>query len=264
VHRAVLAIALVGVGALDAAAQTAPLPAAAIEDRTGVLTRGAFFLSLAGMETDDPRFSLAARSRADVDMGAYPGGRINFLFDGELVMGSERRRFDLNQANVIFEVSGSYRVGSLELAGVAHHVSRHVVDREFDRVPAWHTIGARATQPFGVGQQSTLAVTLDYGRVVQRTFVDYTWTSQLTVRFETPVGESARVFATGSGGFVGVDRTIANRDTQTGARFEGGVHLTTMYAAAEFFAAYERRVDAYPTSRQPSSWFEVGFRFSTP
>ena len=51
---------------------------------------------------------------------------------------------------------------------------------------------------------------------------------------------------------------------QTGARFEGGVHVPTPHAAADLYAAYERRVDGYPTSRQPSSWFEIGFRLGTP
>jgi hypothetical protein len=248
--------------ASDAAAQTAPLPGAVAEEGSGLLTRGDFFISLAGLETDDPRFSLAQRSGADVDLAAYGKGRVNFLFDAELVMGSERRSFDLNQANVIFETSGSYRIGSLELAVVAHHVSRHVVDREFDRVPAWHTIGGRATELWSL-RQSSLAVTFDYGRVVQHTFVDYTWTSQLTVRFDQRVGPRAHLFGSGSGGLVGVDPAVANRDRQTGARFEGGVHLPTSHAAADFYAAYERRVDGYPTSRQPSSWFEFGFRLGT-
>src|SRR5205814_348260 len=176
--------------------------------------------SLAGMQNDDSRFSLTERGRADVDLVGYSNGRINFLMDAELVMGSERRSFDLNQANVVFEASASYWVGPVEIAGVAHHVSRHVVDREFDRVPAWHTIGARATDLFSVGE-SAVALTLEYGRVVQHTFVDYTWTSQLTIRFDRAVGSSARVFASGSGGFIGVDPAIGNRDRQTGARFGG-------------------------------------------
>ena len=258
-----LAAALLVIVSSDAAAQTAPLPAAATDNRTGFLTRGDFFVSLAGLQADDPRFSLAQRSRGDLDLIGYRHGRINFLMDAELVMGSERRRFDLNQANIVFETSGSYRVGSLEMAAVAHHVSRHVVDREFDRVPAWHTLGVRVTELFSM-RQSAVAVTLDYGRVLQHTFVDYTWTSQLTMRFDRRVGPRAHFFATGSGGFVGVDPAIANRNRQTGARFEGGVHVPTPHAAADLYAAYERRVDGYPTSRQPSSWFEIGFRLGTP
>jgi hypothetical protein len=261
--RVLCATAFIGCCAVEAGAQTAPLPAVARGDDTGFLTRGAFSASLAGIETADPRFSTVERSRADVDLGAYPAGRINVFFDAELVMGSERRRFDLDQGNIIVETSASYRIGSLELTGVVHHESRHVVDRPSDRVVAWHTIGARVTQTYTLGP-SALAVTLDYGHVMQSTFVDYRWTSQLTLRYDRPIANAAHLFATGSGGLIGVDELIANRDTQVGARFEAGVRLPGAHAALDLFSAYERRIDGYPTSRQPLSWFEIGFRLGTP
>ena len=263
VGRVLCAMVFIGCWPVETGAQTAPLPAGARGDETGFLTRGAFVASLAGIETADPRFSTVERSRADVDLGAYPRGRINLFFDGEFVMGSERRRFDLDQGNFIVETSASYRIGSLELTGVVHHESRHVVDRPSDRAVAWHTIGARVTQAYTIGP-SALAVTLDYGHVVQSTFVDYRWTSQLTLRYERPIADAAHLFATGSGGLVGVNELIANRDTQVGARFEAGVRLPGAHAAADLFSAYERRLDGYPTSRQPSSWFEIGFRLGTP
>src|SRR6266496_4320336 len=124
-------------------AQTEPRPAASTSASTGLLTRSAFSVTVAGMETNDPRFSLTERGRADLDLVGYRRGRINFFIDMELVMGSERRAFDLNQANIVFETSASYRVRGIDIGGVVHHVSRHVVDREFDRVTAWHTVGAR-------------------------------------------------------------------------------------------------------------------------
>src|SRR2546425_654043 len=159
-------------------AQTAPLPGPSTGEPAGFLPRSAFFVSVAGMQTDDPRFSLVQRNRADLDLVGYRKGRVNFLIDTELVMGSERRAFDLNHATVIFETSASYRFRSVDIAAVGHHDSRHVVDREFDRVPAWHTIGGRAERLFRTAQ-STIDASLEYGRVVQHTFVDYTWTSQL-------------------------------------------------------------------------------------
>jgi len=42
------------------------------------------------------------------------------------------------------------------------------------------------------------------------------------------------------------------------------VRLPGAHAALELFSAYERRIDGYPTSRQPLSWFEIGFRLGTP
>jgi hypothetical protein len=211
------------------------------------------------VRTDDPRFSWIQRSRADLDLFRYRQGRVNLLIDTELVMGSERRAFDLNHANVIFETSSSYHLGPIDAAVVAHHDSRHVVDREFDAVPAWNTIGARAGHVF-LARQSTVDITVEYGRVVQHTFVDYTWTSQLTIRLDRSLRSNAHAFASGRGGFVGIDHALPNRDPQTGARAEGGMHFVGERAGVDLFAAYERRVDGYPTSREPSSWLELGFR----
>jgi hypothetical protein len=261
-HTTTLILAVTGMlvaAAPEAWAQTAPVPRTQIGDSIGLLPRAEFFLSLAVMKTDDPRFSLVQRSRSDLDVVGYRKGRINFLVDTELVMGSERRTFDLNQANVIFETSASYRLGQLEVAALGHHHSRHVVDREFDRVPAWHTLGARASWPI-VTPQTTADVTLELARVVQHTFVDYAWTSQLTVRVERTLGSGARIFANGMGGFVGVDPDEVNRDRQIGARAEGGVELPGRRGSAQLFIAYERRIDGYPISRDPSSWLELAFR----
>jgi hypothetical protein len=265
-HNRSLSIAVAGIVLLafvrTASAQTEPRPAAVNSETTGLLTRSAFSLNLAGMQTEDPRFSLVERSRADLDLVGYGRGRVNFFIDTELVMGSERRAFDLNQANIIFEMSASYRVGAIEAAGVVHHASRHVVDREFDRVPAWHTVGARMTRVF-VTPQSSVDISAEYGHIVQHTFVDYAWTSQLTLRIDRTLRPRAHLFAIASGGFVGVDRVALGRDRQHGARAEGGMRLAGDRAAFDLFAAGERRVDAYPTSHAPSSWLELGVRFGT-
>jgi hypothetical protein len=150
-------------------------------------------------------------------------------------------------------------VGQLEVAGVGHHHSRHVVDREFDRVPAWHTLGARGSWAI-VTPQSTADITLELARVVQHTFVDYAWTSQLTVRVERTFRSGTRLFANGMGGFIGVDGDELDRDRQFGARAEGGLEFPGRRGNAQLFVAYERRVDGYPISRDPSSWLELGVR----
>jgi hypothetical protein len=243
-------------------AQTEPRPGPPIPESKGLMTRAAFWVTVARMETEDLRFSLVERSRADLDLAAYRRGRINFFIDTELVMGSERRAFDLNQANIIFETSASYRVGRFDIAGVVHHVSRHVVDREFDRVPAWHTIGPRIERTI-VTPNSTIDFIADFGYVVQHTFVDYSWTSQLTLRVDRAVWHDAHIFASGRTGWVGVDRPVLGRAPQNGSRIEGGVHLPGQQALFDLYAAHERRIDGYPTSREPSSWLEFGFRLVT-
>jgi hypothetical protein len=254
-----LAIGFLFVFVPGAFAQTDPVPELSTLETPGFMTRSAFFVSLAGVQTDDPRFSWIERGRADLDLFRYVQGRVNLLVDTELVLGSERRAFDLNHANVIVEGSSSYRLGPVDAAVVAHHDSRHVVDREFDGVTAWNTVGARAEHVF-LARQSIVDVSFEYGRVVQHTFVDYTWTSQLTIRLDRTLRPSAHAFASGRGGFIGVDHRLLNRDRQTGARVEGGMHFARERAGIDLFAAYERRPDGYPTSREPSSWLELGFR----
>jgi hypothetical protein len=254
-----LAIGFLFASVSAAFAQTAPVPALSTREPLGFLTRAAFSVSFAGMQNDDPRFSWVNHSRGDLDLFSYRQGRVNLFIDTELVIGNERRAFDLNHATVIVESSSSYRFGPLDVAVVARHESRHVVDRHFDGVPAWNTVGARAGRVF-ITRQSTIDVGLEYGRVVQHTFVDYTWTSQLTIRVDRPLRPTVRAFASGRGGFVGVDRAVLNRGRQRGARAEGGVHVVGKRAGIDLFAAYERRIDGHPTSRDPSSWGELGFR----
>jgi hypothetical protein len=242
-------------------AQTAPLPALTTDESTGFLTRAAWLLSAAPLSSEDPRFAWSMRSRVDVDLARHPRGRVNLLFEDELVLGRERREFDFNQGSVILETSASVRLASIETSLVFHHVSRHLIDRPAGRVVAWHTVGGRAVRPFVVGR-ATVAPSVEYHGVVQHTFVDYDWTSQVSLRIDRPFAGERRLFAVASGGFIGVDGT-ADRGRQNGHRVEAGVHLPGRRAALDLFAAHERRIDGYPFELGPQSWLEVGFRLSS-
>jgi len=248
--------------ATAASAQTAPLPAPYAPDDPGFLTRAAWALSVAPMASDDPQFSWSVRQRFDLDVAQYPRGRVNLFFDNEVVMGSERRAFDFNHGNIMFETSASARIGGVDASVVFHHVSRHLIDREAGRVAAWHTVAARVERPFTI-DRTTVAVAAEYHRVVQHTFVDYAWTSQLTLRADSPFDNGVRFFGSASGGFIGVDGTIPDRGRQAGGRLEAGVHLPGRRAGFELFAAYEHRIDGYPLGRVPVSWVEGGFRFAS-
>src|SRR5262245_46725168 len=252
-------------------AQTAPLPAPFQEGPNGFLTRGDWLLSVAPISSDDPRFSWSVRQRFDIDVAHYPRGRVNLFFDNEIVMGSERRSFDFNHGNTMFETLASGILpGKVEASIVFHHVSRHLIDRPADRVVAWHTVAGRAERTFALGQ-ALLTATAEYQKVVQRTFVDYRWVDQFTGRFEQPFPNRIRLFASVRGGTVGVDPLVLddfgkplNRSNQNGARVEGGVHVPSTKAALDLYAAWERRVDAYPLARVSLSWFEAGFRLASP
>lgn len=259
-RRAVAALAFTSLVTGGAAAQTPapPSPAAPV----GFLTRTAFFLSFAHMDSGDPRFTWVGRLRADLDVIGYQKGRLNVFMDDEGVLGSERRAFDLNHQNFIFEASASYRVRSTDVAAVYHHESRHLSDRETDRAIAWNTVGVRATRRWDP-HPSTVSASAEFEHVLQHTYVDYAWTSLAAVRIDRPVNERAGIYAAASGGLVGVDGRIAGRERQCGARLEGGVRLAGVIGGLDLFGAYERRIDGYPLSRQRSRWVEVGFRIST-
>jgi hypothetical protein len=266
-----LIIALVFASATQASAQTAPLPAPFSGDTNGFMTRGDWLLSVAPMASGDPVFAWSVRQRFDVDVAHYPRGRVNLFFDNEIVMGRERREFDFNHGNTMFESSASARVGGgVDASLVFHHVSRHLIDRPASNTVAWHTVAGRVERPFAIGR-SVVTPTAEYHRVVQHTYVDYKWLSQFTLRLDQAFESRVRVFATVSGGLVGVDPAevdelgkALNRDRQAGGRVEAGVHIPGLKAALDLFAAFERRVDGYPLARVPSSWFEAGFRLASP
>ena len=253
-----------------ASAQTAALPAPFSGGTSGFLARADWLLSVAPMASGDPVFAWSVRQRFDLDVAQYPRGRVNLFFDNEVVMGRERREFDFNHGNIMFETSASARMGGVDASFVFHHMSRHLIDRPVERVVAWHTVAGRVERPFAIGR-AVVTPTAEYHRVVQHTYVDYKWLSQFTLRVDQPFDNRVRVFATVSGGFVGVDPAVLddarkplNRDRQAGGRVEAGVHLPGQRAALDLFAAFERRVDGYPLARVPSSWFEAGFRLASP
>jgi hypothetical protein len=258
--------------ATHASAQTAPLPAPMVGDvEPGFLTRGDWLLSVAPMASGDPVFAWSVRQQYDIDLARFPRGRVNLFFDNEVVMGRERREFDFNHGNIMFETSATARIGGgINASFVFHHVSRHLIDRPVSRVVAWHTVVGRIDRPFTAGR-ATVTPTMEFQKVVQHTYVDYTWLNQFALRVDLPFPNGVRLFANGSGGMVGVDPDVLddfgrplNRNRQAGGRADAGVHIPGRKAALELYAAYERRIDGYPLARVPSSWFEAGFRLASP
>jgi len=250
------------IGGATASAQTVPLPGLASEDGSGFMTRAAWLLSIAPLGADDPRFAWSTRSRVDLDVVQYPSGRVNLLFDNEIVLGRERREFDFNHGNITMETSASHRIASMDASVLFHHTSRHIIDRAASRVVAWHTVGGRVVRPLAAGR-ALVAPSVEYHKVVQHTFVDYTWMMQAALRVDRPLERGPRVFASGSVAVVGVDRALLNRGDQTGGRLEGGIRLAGRRAAIDLFGAFERRVDAYPYDRAAASLVEAGIRLGS-
>jgi hypothetical protein len=232
-----------------------PARTPAVLSRTAFTFLGGFFL------TSDPRYSYDGRLSGDFDVVDYGKGRTNLLVDYEMVVGHERRTFDVNHGNYAIDVSSSYRTPWLEGAVFFHHVSRHLADRENPSAISWNVIGARAmkrlTLPVG-----RLDVSIDIGHAMQQAFVDYTWMTSADVGYVRPISPRLAAFASGRGEIDAVNHT-ANRGAQYGARLEAGFRITGKAAHADIFFGYERRIDGFPTERTRARFFTIGCRIGS-
>jgi hypothetical protein len=255
-----LSVSLCLWGAGLAEAQS-PLPAPSTATSTpDFLTHYNFHLSADALSSGDQRFSWQAHVGGDLDLVDYVAGRVNLLIDYEAVLGREFRRFDPNQGNYTLEGSASVRARHVEIAGVFHHVSRHLGDRPKPFAIAWNVMGVRVLRRLARAG-TTVDLQGSAGRVVQRSFVDYTWTGDADVVMRRPLTPRVGVFAHGAGQLVGVDPAIAGRSLQRAGRLEAGVRLDGRASGLELFAGFERRSDADPIDRAPHRWAFAGFRF---
>jgi hypothetical protein len=255
--RVVLAAALF-LGWLPAGALAQDLPGRATDAATGFLTRSALAVSFGGLASGDPRFSWSARISGDIDLVTYPRGRLNFLGEYEGVLGSERRELDLNHENYQAEMSASRFVGPIEIALFLHHESRHLVDRESDRVVAWNDAGVRATRALERAGASWRAG-FEISPMLQHTFVDYAWQSRLVVEADRRLATRTRLVGGVTTRLVGIDDGRSSRDRQCGARFRAGILVEGRRGDVELYAAYERRIDGYPLDRTRKRFVEFGF-----
>jgi hypothetical protein len=107
---------------------------------------------------------------------------------------------------------------------------------------------------------TTLDVAVEGGRVVQRSYVDYTWLGEANLLVRRPIASRVGVFAHGTGQLFAVDKAVVLRGTQAGGRIEAGIRLSGRGGVMEIFAGYEKRVDAFPLDRVPQRWGVAGLR----
>jgi hypothetical protein len=265
----VLAACLALVFAARAAAQpsqpiVAPAPAA-----PEFLTRYDFHLSIASLmpgtptpapPVPDERFSWDTHFGGSFDFADLVVARLGVIVDYQAVEGSEYRPFDPNQGNYTMEGFVSARVApGTEVAGIFHHVSRHLSDRPKAFAVAYNEIGARVMrrQTFG---PTTVDLDVEGGRAVQHSYVDYTWLGEAQLLVRHPVNEKVSLFAHGVGQAFAVNELVAQRGAQLGGLIEAGLRVTGRGAALEIFAGYEKRVDADPLDRVSQRWGLLGFR----
>jgi hypothetical protein len=208
----------------------------------------------------DERFSSDSHFGGSFDFADLVVARLGVIVDYQTVMGSEYRPFDPNQGNYTLEGFVSDRVSSdTEVAGIFHHVSRHLSDRPKAFAVAYNEIGGRLMrrQTFGT---TTVDLDLEGGRAVQHSYVDYTWLGEVQLLVRHPINEHFGVFAHGSGQAFAVNELVAGRGAQAGGLVEAGVRVSGRAGVLEFFAGYEKRVDADPLDRLSQRWGLAGFR----
>jgi hypothetical protein len=177
------------------------------------------------------------------------------------VLGNELRPFDPTQGNYILELSTSYRIKRTEVAGIFHHVSRHLSDRPKVIPIAWNILGVRVLREATV-KKATIDMVADFGGTTQKVNVDYRWSSNVDVIVRRLLVPRVAVFARGSGHLMSVDAppALTARHAQTGGVVEGGFRFIGEAGVGELFLGYEHRFDAYPLGFVPERWFMVGFR----
>jgi hypothetical protein len=258
IQRVAAAAALIVALAVPAGAQQQQ-PAPASDSGPGFMTRYDFHLEAASLAINDQRFSWDTHFGGEIDAVDYVVGRTSILVDYEAVLGNEYRPFDPNQSNYTLETSTSARIAGTEIAGVFHHVSRHLSDRAKRFSISWNTVGARVLRRVSAGD-TTLDLVVEAERVVQHSYVDYSWTGQIDLTLRRQLVRHVAVFAHATGELIGVDPSLAHRDTQRGGLAEVGVHFGGRAGALELFVGVERRIDADPLDRQPQQWGIAGFR----
>jgi hypothetical protein len=208
----------------------------------------------------DQRFSWDSHYGGSFDLLDYVVGRATITADYQAVMGREFRPFDPNQANYVLEAALSGRSSDrTETAVIFHHVSRHISDRPKTFAVAWNLLGGRYLHHADSGR-TTFDLAIDGGRVVQRSYVDYSWLAGSQFQVRHPLNARAGIFLHAEGQLFLVDKSEIGRSRQVGARIEAGIRLNGRGGVMEIFGGYERRPDAHPLDRLPQRWGLVGLR----
>jgi hypothetical protein len=259
--RVVLALVL---SVVSAGAQTLPSPQ--VQGRPGestvaFLPRFDFRVSMEHLFSEEPRYVWDANFGGDIDLVVIGRTRATFVANYQTILGSEFRAFDPNQGNYMLEGSVSTRARTIEVAGVFHHVSRHLSDRP-KRFPVdWNMVGGRIR---GAGRLDSVEyeARADLRGVIQHTFVDYRWELDTEAGARVALRPRVALMAAGAWRVIGVDGSRA-RGTQHGFRGEGGVRLAGGRAMLDLFVAAERRVDPYQLEFSTVRWLTAGFRISS-
>jgi hypothetical protein len=152
----------------------------------------------------------------------------------------------------------------VEVAGVLHHLSRHLGDRPKRFGIAHNVVEARLMRRLTFSENS-LALRFEGGKVTNRSaIVDYSWRGAMEVIARRRLSARRSLFGRAFGEIIAVDPDIAGRGTQHGGRLEAGIRIAGESGALELFGGLERVIDADPLVREPRHWAVGGFRLVSP
>ncbi|HXR45102.1 MAG TPA: hypothetical protein VN759_09865, partial [Pseudolysinimonas sp.] len=89
-----------------------------------------FHLNMAHLSSDSPRYNWEANYGGELGIMAYGQTQLTFVANYQAVLGEEFHPFDPNQGNYLIDGVLSTRIRGFYVAGVFHHLSRHLADRE--------------------------------------------------------------------------------------------------------------------------------------
>ncbi len=224
------------------------------------LSRADFQLSASALSIDDTRFSWDTHFGGSLDLVDFVTGRAGVYVDYEAVLGDEFRAFDPNQGNYMLEAFGGGRLAEdTEVIAMFHHVSRHLSDRPKRGAIAWNVLGGRVLHRIEEGR-TTVDLDLEGGKVVQHSYVDYSWIGELHAQVRHAINNGVAVYGRGAAQWIGVTGEVPARGRQAGGFGEVGIRLKGRGGVMELFVGVERRVDADPFDRLPQRWALAGFR----
>jgi hypothetical protein len=186
--------------------------------------------------------------------------RANVLVNYESVLGHQLQRFDPIFNNYTIDAAGGWRRADLEVMLRFHHISRHLGDRPKRYGIAWNMVGPQVnwhrTRP-GLDLQLrgwALGTVAWYS-------VDYAADLGADALVERPLHPRLSLVGRGTVQWYLIDGDRSARETQTGGRLEAALRLVGAGAAAEFYLAIDRRIDADPIEALPVTWGLFGLRF---
>jgi hypothetical protein len=220
-----------------------------------------FHLNMAHLSDDSPRYNWDANYGGELGIVAVGRTQLTFVANYQAVLGEEFHPFDPNQGNYTIDGVLSTRMKGFYVAGVFHHLSRHLADRPKRQPVDWNMMGGRVGRIF-TSDGTEVEARVDLLGAILKTNVDYNW--------ELHAGARVHHLVYGTFGLIGSamlrqvgTNGLGNRGTQTGARGEGGFRISGTAATIELYLAVEKVIDPYPTEFGTANYASVGMRLLT-